>query len=130
FFQEPAGPRLPHDVELWALCASVGVCAWSFGVTYRIHIASCLYPYDIDPADGSPNGPNDTRPLLTDDIFPPYITVNCENYCAVPVVAHPCIMTMELPVTDEEIEQHIRTLNSALGVPILDRVVPTALDPV
>lgn len=115
---EPGTPLPLGEIKLWVLCAAVALSAWIFDLKFRIHIASCLKPSEMDPVS----------PLFSDEIHPPYLTVDCENYCVVPVDINPsCIMKMELPLTDEQfqIQQHITTINAALGV---EQTLPSAVN--
>ena len=94
YFRVPGEPALP-EIQLWALCHSVGILGWRFKKHFRIHVAACLTPND--------------RSILTTDLFPcvhPLSTVRCSQYCVVPIW-HPSLrddVTMCIPYFVEQPE--------------------------
>lgn len=87
YFRVQGEPALP-EMQLWALCHSVGILGGTLSKDFRIHVAACL-----TPNDGS---------ILTTDLFPcvrPLPTVCCGQYCVVRIW-HPSLsdnVTMCIP---------------------------------
>ena len=86
FFSFPEEPAVQAEIPLWALFHAAAVFGFELNKRFRIHVAACLTPTD--------------EVILTDQIFPdPRPTVNCRQYCVVPVLDlhNPVVMRMNLP---------------------------------
>lgn len=85
----PGGQAL-QEIPLWALCHAVAIVGYIFQKRFRIHVAACLTPKD--------------EFVLTTEIFPKIRlpTVNCRQYCVVPVENPPnrVFMKMNLPANE------------------------------
>lgn len=82
----PGEPAV-QEIPLWALCHAVAIVGFTLQKRFRIHVAACLTPAD--------------ESVLTTEIFRDIRlrTVNCRQYCVVPVVnlPDPVFMRMNLP---------------------------------
>ena len=86
YLSSPGEPAL-QEISLWALCHAVAIVGHIFQKRFRIHVAACLTTTD--------------ESVLTTEIFPNIClpTVNCRQYCVVPVENLPnrVFMRMNLP---------------------------------
>lgn len=106
YFQPEGAIELP-EIPLWALTNAVGLLGWIFDKRFRIHIAACLLP--------------NSRTSLTHEIYKyPGNTINCRQYCVVPINPSPGgVVTMKIPEFDipENVQQAFPVLNALLGTP-------------
>ena len=101
FFSFPGEPAVQAEIRLSTLCHAVAIFGFFFNKRFRIHVAACLTPTNED--------------ILTDQIFPdPRPTVDCRQYCVVPVLdlASPALMEMNLlsPGVPENIPETFNVL--------------------
>lgn len=106
YFQPEGATDVP-EIPLWALTNAVGLLGWIFDKRFRIHIAACLLP--------------NSRTSLTHEIYKyPGNTINCRQYCVVPINPSPGgVVTMKIPEFDipENVQQAFAVLNALLGTP-------------
>lgn len=106
YFQ-PEGATDLREIPLWALTNAVGLLGWICDKRFRIHIAACLLP--------------NSRTSLTHEIYKyPGHTINCRQYCVVPINPSPGgVVTMKIPEFDipENVQQASAVLNALLGTP-------------
>ena len=103
YFQPPMVTDLP-EIALWALSNAVALLGCILNKRFRIHIAACLLP--------------NRKTTLTKEIYNyPWKTVNCRQYCVVPI--HDVSVTMKIPEFDvpEDLQQAFAMLNTLLGTP-------------
>ena len=106
YFQPEGATDVP-EIPLWALTNAVGLLGWIYDKRFRIHIAACLLP--------------SSRASLTNEIYKyPGQTINCRQYCAVPInPSSGADVTMKIPEFDipENLQQAFAVLNTLLGTP-------------
>ena len=106
YFQPEGAIELP-EIPLWALTNAVGLLGWICDKRFRIHIAACLLP--------------NARTSLTHEIYKyPGQTINCRQYCAVPInPSRGGVVAMKIPEFDipENVQQAFAVLNALLGTP-------------
>lgn len=106
YFQPEGAIDLP-EIPLWALTNAVGILGWFFNKRFRIHIAACLLP--------------NLTTSLTNEIYKyPGQTINCRQYCVVPINPSSGVdVTMKIPEFDipENLQQAFAVLNAFLGTP-------------
>ena len=103
YLQPPTERDLP-EIPLWALSNAVALLGCILNKRFRIHIAACLLP--------------NTKTTLTKEIYKyPWKTVNCRQYCVVPI--HDVSVSMKIPEFDvpENLQQAFAMLNTLLGSP-------------
>lgn len=103
YFQLPNVTDL-QEIRLWVLSNAVALLGWILNKRFRIHIAACLLP--------------NTKTTLTKEIYKyPWKTVNCRQYCVVPI--HDVSVSMKIPEFDvpENLQQAFAMLNTLLGSP-------------
>lgn len=104
YFQPQNVTDLP-EIPLWALSNAVSLLGCILNKRFRIHIAACLLP--------------NTKTTLTKEIYKyPLKTVNCRQYCVVPI--HHVAVTMKIPEFDdvpENLQQAFAVLSRLLGAP-------------
>lgn len=103
YLQPPTERDLP-EIPLWALSNAVALLGCILNKRFRIHIAACLLP--------------NRKTTLTKEIYEyPWKTVNCRQYCVVPI--HDVSVTMKIPEFDvaENLQQAFAMLNTLLGSP-------------
>lgn len=104
YFQPPNVTDL-QEIRLWVLSNAVALLGWILNKRFRIHIAACLV--------------RNTKTPLTTKIYTtnPWETVDCPQYCVVPI--HDVAVTMKIPEFDvpENLQQAFGVLNTLLGTP-------------
>ena len=104
YFSFQREPAVRDEIPLWALCHAVAIIGFEFNQRFRIHVAACLTPTD--------------EGILTDQIFPdPRRTVDCRQYCVVPVedLRYPvCMKIPSLERPENILEETFNLLNELL----------------
>ena len=103
FFSFGDEPAVQDEIPLWALCHAVAIFGFLLRKRFRIHVASCLTATD--------------EVILTDQIFPdPRPTIDCRQYCVVPVLdlLNPVVMSMNLGRPENIPEETFNVLNELL----------------